>query len=68
MITGTLESLGYTVSAVSIALSSIPVTLITLVLVTSSNIIFDKKLEKNIVKEQICHQKRREIIDGNNLS
>lgn len=58
LITGTLESLGYTVSAVSIALSSIPVALIMLALVTSSNIIFDKKLEKKYNKRKKISSKK----------
>lgn len=44
LIAGTLESLGYDVSAVSIAQASLPVAFIALILVVVSNIIFDKRL------------------------
>lgn len=44
LIAGTLESLGYDVSAVSIAQASLPVALIALILVVVSNILFDKRL------------------------
>lgn len=44
LIAGTLESLGYVVSAVSIAQASLPVAFIALILVVVSNIIFDKRL------------------------
>lgn len=44
LIAGTLESLGYDVSAVSIAQASLPVAFIALILVVVSNILFDKRL------------------------
>jgi len=44
LIAGTLESLGYDVSAVSIAQASLPVAFIALIIVIISNILFDKQL------------------------
>lgn len=46
LITGTLESLGYDVSAVSIAQASLPIALIALIIVIVSNMMFDKKLNR----------------------
>lgn len=46
LIAGTLESLGYDVSAVDIAQASLPVAFIALVIVIISNILFDRKLDK----------------------
>lgn len=46
LIAGTLESLGYDVSAVAIAQASLPVAFIALVIVIVSNILFDRKLDK----------------------
>lgn len=46
LIAGTMESLGYNVSAVAIAQASIPIALIMLVLVAGSNVLFDRKLQK----------------------
>lgn len=44
LIAGTLESLGYDVSAVNIAQASLPVAFIALLIVIISNILFDKSL------------------------
>ncbi|MDN6193643.1 MAG: DUF969 domain-containing protein, partial [Alkalibacterium sp.] len=46
LIAGTLESLGYDVSAVSIAQASLPVAFIALFIVIISNFLFDKQLSK----------------------
>ncbi len=46
LIAGTLESLGYDVSAVDIAQASLPVAFIALIIVIISNILFDRKLDK----------------------
>lgn len=47
LIVGTLESLGYDVSAVSVAQASLPIALIALVLVIVSNFLLDRKLKRN---------------------
>lgn len=47
LIAGTLESLGYDVSAVSIAQASLPVAFIALLLVLISNRLFDRKLDNS---------------------
>ncbi|WP_080145941.1 DUF969 domain-containing protein [Marinilactibacillus piezotolerans] len=46
LITGTLESLGYTISAVDIVLATVPVALFALVVVVISNILFDRKMNR----------------------
>ncbi|SFH89765.1 DUF969 domain-containing protein [Pisciglobus halotolerans] len=46
LIAGTLESLGYEVSAVSIAQASLPIALIALLFVVLSNILFDRKMKR----------------------
>ncbi|ALV21339.1 MAG: DUF969 domain-containing protein [Carnobacterium sp.] len=51
LIAGTLESLGYKVSAVAIAQASIPIALIMLVMVAGSNILFDRKLQRKYGKK-----------------
>ncbi|WP_035052258.1 DUF969 domain-containing protein [Carnobacterium pleistocenium] len=61
LITGTLESLGYEVSAVAIAQASIPIALIMLILVAGSNILFDRKLQRKYEnKENLVAQKEEE--------
>ncbi|GAB2482605.1 DUF969 domain-containing protein [Alkalibacterium psychrotolerans] len=52
LIAGTLESLGYDVSAVSIAQASLPVAFIALILVIVSNIIFDKRLGEEPTRKE----------------
>lgn len=52
LIAGTLESLGYVVSAVSIAQASLPVAFIALILVIVSNIIFDKRLGEEPTRKE----------------
>ncbi|MER2064230.1 MAG: DUF969 domain-containing protein [Alkalibacterium sp.] len=47
LIAGTLESLGYDVSAVSIAQASLPVAFIALIIVIISNVLFDKRLNRD---------------------
>lgn len=46
LITGTMESLGYEISAVAVAQASLPVALIALLLVLISNQLLDKKMER----------------------
>ncbi len=46
LIAGTMESLGYQVSAVSVAQASIPVALIALVFVLLSNYLLDRKIDR----------------------
>lgn len=58
LIVGTMESLGYDVSAVSVAQASLPVALIALVLVIVSNLLLDKNLKRN--------SKKRNSISKNN--
>ncbi|WP_035618108.1 DUF969 domain-containing protein [Lacticigenium naphthae] len=46
LITGTMESLGYEISAVDVAQASLPVALIALIMVLISNVWFDRSLKK----------------------
>lgn len=46
LITGTMESLGYDISAVAVAQASLPVAFIALLLVVLSNQLLDKKMER----------------------
>lgn len=50
LIAGTMKSLGYDISAVAVAQASIPVALIALAFVATSNILFDRKLKNKYGK------------------
>lgn len=52
LITGTMKSLGYDVTAGAIARASIPMALIVLVVVTISNLLFDRKLRNKYGKKE----------------
>lgn len=51
LIAGTMKSLGYDISAVAVAQASIPVALIALAFVATSNILFDRKLKNKYGKK-----------------
>ena len=51
LIAGTMKSLGYDISAVAVAQASIPVALIALSFVATSNILFDRKLKNKYGKK-----------------
>ena len=51
LIAGTMKSLGYDISAVAVAQASIPVALIALVFVATSNMLFDRKLQNKYGKK-----------------
>lgn len=51
LIAGTMKSLGYDISAVAVAQASIPVALIALAFVATSNILFDRKLQNKYGKK-----------------
>lgn len=46
LITGTMESLGYSISATSVALASLPIAVIALIMGIISNLYFDRSLDK----------------------
>lgn len=51
LIAGTMKSLGYDISAVAVAQASIPIALIALAFVATSNILFDRKLKNKYGKK-----------------
>ncbi|MFS7410065.1 DUF969 domain-containing protein [Carnobacterium maltaromaticum] len=59
LIVGTMESLGYEISAVSVAKASVPVALIMLVLVGVYNVLFDKKMSKKYKVEKQHQTKKK---------
>lgn len=58
LITGTMESLGYDISAVSVAQASIPIALIALAFVVISNILFDRKMANKYGKKPSVPKKK----------
>lgn len=58
LITGTMESLGYEISAVSVAQASIPIALIALAFVVISNVLFDRKMANKYGKKPSVPKKK----------
>ncbi|QLK86324.1 DUF969 domain-containing protein [Staphylococcus sp. 17KM0847] len=55
LMVGTFKSLNIEVSAISLVLASVPIALITLVIVTLKNIYFDRYLERKYSNRQVDH-------------
>lgn len=58
LITGTMESLGYDISAVAVAQASILVAIIALIFVAVSNVLFDKKMANKYSKKPTMTSKK----------
>lgn len=58
LITGTMESLGYKISAVSVAQASFPIAIIALFFVVLSNALFDRKMENKYGKKPSIPKKK----------